>query len=419
MNQKRYRILFIEKPTEMGGSVISLYELVRGLDTTLYEPVVLFYGPNPYRERFRVLGLKVMTLSEQPPLLTSSTGSNRDIAAALSRYGQWLATGYKAAKQLYLAARQDFPLARRLAYLIKDEAVDLVHHNNTLFTNRTTVMAARLAHVPQICHVRMLQNLSFVEKYLAGYIDRFIYISKAVETSYHKQGIPIHKGQVIYNPIDIETFEQVNHSAELRTELGLTQQDRLITNVGRLDWWKGHDYFLQAMAELIQAQPNTKALIVGAPVSNQLGQTYYQKLQQLVTELRLSDHVIFTGLRLDIPRVLAASDIVVHSASEPEPLGRVIIEGMAAGRPVIATAAGGVLDIIEDQVTGLLVPPKNAGLMAKAIQQLLENPEQAKIIGQQAQQEAKERFSIERHVAAVQHIYQEILTNRNDKGLRT
>jgi glycosyltransferase involved in cell wall biosynthesis len=324
-----------------------------------------------------------------------------------------LSTGYQAAKQLYRVIRQDWPLARRVARIINNEAIDLVHNNNTLFGNRATVIAARLAGVPQICHIRMLQDLSPVEKYLAGWVDRFIYISTAVEAYCRKQGIPFEKGRVIFDPIDVETFGQVNHCTELRAEFGLTQRDRLITNVGRLDWWKGHDYFLQAMAEVIQAQPHTKALIVGAPVSNGPGQTYYQRLQQLVAELRLSNHVIFTGLRADIPRVMAASDIVVHSASEPEPLGRVIVEGMAAGRPVVATAAGGVLDIIQDQVTGLLVPPKNAGLMAKAIRQLLENPEQAKLMGQQAQRDAKKRFSIKEHVAEVQHIYREVLTNRN------
>jgi glycosyltransferase involved in cell wall biosynthesis len=100
----------------------------------------------------------------------------------------------------------------------------------------------------------------------------------------------------------------------------------------------------------------------------------------------------------------------VHSSSEPEPFGRVIVEAMAAGRPVVATAAGGVLDIIEDQVTGLLVPPKNATLMAKAIQQLFQNRDQAEMIGQRAQQEAKRRFSVEQHVKAVQRIYQKILS---------
>jgi glycosyltransferase involved in cell wall biosynthesis len=408
MNLKPRRVLYIERPVRVGGSVISLYELVRGLDTSRYEPVVLFHGPNPYREQFQALGVQVIVLSEQSPAVPS-TVSQRDIAASLSRYGNWLATGYRTAKEVYLLARWDLPLAWPLARLIKKEAIDLVHHNNGLRVNRAAVVAARLAGVPQICHVRWLPEFSPLERYLAHFVHYFIYISQAVEQRCRDLGIAASKGQVVYNPINFEAYGQSNHIAELQAELGLTDEDRLVSNVGRLDWWKGHDDFLQAMAEVIQSQPNAKALIVGASDSMPRNQAYHQRLQQLVTDLKLSDHIIFTGFRTDIPCVMAASDVVVHSASEPEPFGRVIVEAMAAGRPVVATAAGGVLDIVEDQVTGLLVPPKNAALMAKAIQQLLENPEQAGKLGQRAQQHAKERFSVKRHVTAVQRVYQKIL----------
>ena len=410
MSAKRHRILYIERPPFAGGSVIGLYELVRGLDATRYEPVVLFYGPNPYRERFQALGTQVLVLSEEIPVVTSG-GARRNIAASFSRYGNWLANGYRAAKKAYIIARQDWPLARRVAHLIKSEAIDLVHHNNSLPGNRATVMAAWLARVPQICHVRMLHEFASFERYLARSVTTFIYMSRAIERLYHDLGIPPGKGQVIYDAFTAEAFEQTKHTAKLRAEFGLTDQDRLISNVGRLAWWKGQGYFLQAMAEVIQSQPNTKALIVGAPDSTPSSQAYYQRLQQSVSELRLSDHVVFTGFRADVSSIMAASDIVVHSSSEPEPFGRVVVEALLAGRPVVATAAGGVLDIVEDQVTGLLVPPKNAALMAKAIQQLLQNREQARIIGQRAQQRAKERFSVKQHVTAVQRIYHEILAS--------
>jgi len=407
MAPKRHRILYIEKSVSVGGSVISLYELVRGLDINCYEPCVLFHGSNPYRERFRVLGAQVITLSEQPPVAVPAVDSRRDIAVSLSHYGNWLATGYRTAKQVYLLARRDWPLARRLACLIRDEEIDLVHCNNSL--NRAAVLAARLAGVPQICHVRMLHDLSFVDRYLARFVNSFIYISGVVERCYLGQGIPAGRGQVVYNPIDIEAFGQTDHSAALRAELRLADQDWVISNVGRLDWWKGHEDFLQAMAEVVRSQPNVKALIVGAADSDPQNQAYCRRLQQLVIDLGLSGHVIFTGFRTDIPRIMAASDVVVHSSSEPEPFGRVVVEAMAAGRPVVATAAGGVLDIIEDQVTGLLVPPKNATLMAKAIQQLLQNREQARIMGECARQQTSRRFSVKQHVTAVQQIYQRVL----------
>jgi glycosyltransferase involved in cell wall biosynthesis len=140
-----------------------------------------------------------------------------------------------------------------------------------------------------------------------------------------------------------------------------------------------------------------------------VSQAFYQKLQGMVRELGLSEHVVFTGYRTDVPDLLALSDIVVHSSSEPEPFGRVIVEAMLAGKPVIATAAGGPLDIIEDQVTGLLAPIKDSAAMARALGQLLENKAEARAMGQRARESAQRRFSIKQHIAAIQGLYEEIL----------
>ncbi len=404
------RILYIEKPAFVGGSVISLYELVRGLDTARYEPVILFHGPNPYRQRFQALGVRVITLDERPPVVGPVSGQPRDIAARLRRYANWLAAGYRAAKETYLLARRDWPAALALARLIKAEAIDLVHQNNSLGGNQETVLAARLAGVPQVCHMRGMLPVSFPQRFLAGFVDRFIYISQAVEQYYRQQGIAAGAGQIVHDAYNAEAFRPVDDTAALRAEFGLTGPGWLVSNVGRLDWWKGHEYFLQAMAQVVRSQPGAKAVIVGEPDSTYLSQSYYRRLQQMVSDLQLQEHVIFAGFRPDVPRIMAASDVVVHSSSEPEPFGIVVIEAMAMGRPVVATAGGGVLDIIEDQVNGLLVPTKDAAAMAKAIQQLIQNPAQAGRLGRCAQQNVRTRFSAAQHVAAVQTIYQQILS---------
>jgi len=408
MKDRGYRILYVERPASVGGSVISLYELVRGLDRERYEPVVLFYGPNPYREKFQALGVQTIVLDEGA-LPMSPMGGRRDIAASLGRYSGRLARGYGAAKQLYIWLRRDLPLAWRVARIVQEEAIDLVHHNNTLSGNRATVMAGRMIGLPQVCHVRMLRRLSFIERFMVRWVDAFIYISSAVEQTYLGQGVPAEKGRVVHNPVDVERFAQADGAAELRADLGVGEADPLISNVGRLDWWKGHDDFLHAVAEVARSHPDVKALIVGAPGSTAISRAYYRRLQRLVVDLELSEHVIFTGFRADVPRIMAASDVVVHSASQPEPLGRVVIEAMAAGRPVVATAAGGVLDIVQDGVTGLLVPPKDATAMARAIQRLLEDREWANTVAQRAQQHAREHFSIDRYAAIVQKLYQKLL----------
>jgi glycosyltransferase involved in cell wall biosynthesis len=304
-------------------------------------------------------------------------------------------------------ARREVPLSRRLVRVIRDGGIDLVHCNNGF--QRESVLAALLTGVPCVCHVRRLQRLSTLDRSLARSVDAFVYISSAVRACYLDEGIRQERGVVVHNPIDAEAFGKSDGVAELRSELGLSDQDRVVSNIGRLVAWKGQDDFLHAMAIVVRSVPNVKALIVGAPDLTARSQEYHRRLRELVVELRLSDRVLLTGFRGDIARIMAASDVVVHSASEPEPFGRVIVEAMASGRPVIATAAGGVLDIIEDERNGLLVPPGDATSMAEAILRLLVDRAYAKRIGQQGQQCARERFSVHQHVTAIQRIYQQIL----------
>ena len=116
----------------------------------------------------------------------------------------------------------------------------------------------------------------------------------------------------------------------LRAELGLSPSDLVISNVGRLVEWKGQHYFLQAMAQVIHAEPRAKALLVGGTNPTPESREYEQYLRKLVTQLGLSDSVIFTGLRSDVASLLLVSDVMVHSSCDPEPFGRVIVEGMAA-----------------------------------------------------------------------------------------
>ena len=131
----------------------------------------------------------------------------------------------------------------------------------------------------------------------------------------------------------------------------------------------------------------------------------------MVNSLGLSDKIIFTGSRNDVPRLVAAIDVVVHASSVPEPFGLVIIEGMAAGKPVVATGAGGVLDILEDGLNGLLVPCRDAEAMARAILQIISDPDRAKQMGMAARRCVAEKFTVQHQVMAVQKLYDDILAD--------
>ena len=408
MKKTKHRILYIEKPAFVGGSITGLYETIHGLDRDRFEPVVLFHGPNPYREKFHALGVEVIVLNNDLPSGIQQV-STRDIAASLSRFGDWLGDAYRIAKQAQVMWRKDRPLAVRVAEIIREAKIDLIHHNNSLPGDRETIWAGKMAGIPQISYIRVLHDFGFWERRLARSVNLFIYMSQAIEKHYLARGISASQGRVIYDSFDLQTDIHSNHRQALRSEFGVAEQGWVISNIGRLDWWKGHEYFVEAIGQAIKSTPNIKALIVGEPDATALSQSYYQKIQEQVQRLGLVDHVIFTGFRTDIPEIMAASDIIVHSASEPEPFGRVAVEAMTAGRPIVATAAGGILEIVKDQETGLLVPPKDATAMAEAIHYLSENRERAVEMGRAGRLDAERRFSLDKHIASIQEVYEQLL----------
>ena len=161
---------------------------------------------------------------------------------------------------------------------------------------------------------------------------------------------------------------------------------------GRITRWKGQDVLLRALAKL----PGVHGLIVGEALFTGDDRAFAGELRNLATELGIADRIHFTGFRRDIVPLLLSVDVVVHCSTSPEPFGRVIVEAMLSGRPLVATKAGGALEIVKHSETGLLVEPGNPDALARAINTLVENPPLASALGVSAQRDAQERFALER-----------------------
>ena len=204
--------------------------------------------------------------------------------------------------------------------------------------------------------------------------------------------------------VDLERFQINEKTSQSKTNC-------TITIVGRLTSLKGHTFFLRAMAKVIRSIPHARIWIVGdAPP--QKG-AYKKDLEVLVRRLGMESHVEFLGSRQDVPAILSRSNILVLSTVTQEAFGRVILEAQASGVPVVATNVGGVIDIIDDGKTGLLVPPKDIDAMAKAVIRLYKDKALVQRIVIEAQKKLKNHFTLEHMASSTVRVYEELLNSLN------
>jgi glycosyltransferase involved in cell wall biosynthesis len=179
-----------------------------------------------------------------------------------------------------------------------------------------------------------------------------------------------------------------------RAELGAADGDMLVGVFGRLQRWKGQDVFVEAAAEVARARPRTRFAVVGGSVFG-LEPEFAEGLRARVRERGLEDRVVFTGFRTDVPRLMAACDVVCHTTRVAEPFGLVVIEAMSLARPVIATRGGGPSEIIQSDEMGLLVSSDDAGALARAIVALADDPERRQAMGTRAAARVRSAFTID------------------------
>jgi glycosyltransferase involved in cell wall biosynthesis len=179
--------------------------------------------------------------------------------------------------------------------------------------------------------------------------------------------------------------------------------DTRIGLVGRISPFKGQHVFLEAASTVRDQFPHARFQIIGGALFAE--DDYEARVRDMAASPRLKDAVEFTGFRPDVHRLISDLDILVHASTTGEPFGQVVVEGMAAGKPVIATRGGGVPEIVIDGVTGLLVPMSDAPAMAQAVCHLLQNPQAAADMGRRGQERALTCFTAQATAANVARVY--------------
>lgn len=309
---------------------------------------------------------------------------------------------------------QDLAALFRLIRLIRRVRPHIVH-THTAKAGTLGRLAALLTGVPLLLHTyhghvfhgyfspAKTRCFLAIERWLARRTDRLLTVSETVRAELLALGIGTPE-QLMVVPLGLELEPFLGCEplrGQLRAELGLGEETLLVGIVARLVPIKAHELFLEAAAQVAHRVPRSRFLLVGDGERR-------AELEALVGRLGLEDRVCFLGWRRDLDRVYADLDLVaLTSRNEGSPVS--LIEAMAAGRAVVATRVGGVPDLVEDGVTGLLVPPEDSTAMAEAMSALLGDPERRRALGEAGRKRVSPAFGAERLLGDIDRLYTELL----------
>jgi glycosyltransferase involved in cell wall biosynthesis len=397
-------VLYLDNTATFGGAINSLLYLLRGLDKSRFAPVLVTAQPEEFlRRNFNFIQWRTVRIKRSwvdNSMYKKITGM-RLFSSGLGlkcvnriRFFYWL---------LFIT----LPEAVRYWQIGRKYKVGLVHLNNIMGSQLAGILAAKMLNVPCVGHLRDFEEVDWVTRLYARFIDLHIAISGAIKDNLLRLAVPDEKIVVVYDAIDLQDFNDTVSIGHLRHEFSLNGEEQLFGIFGRIVCWKGTVEFVHAAALVILSMPNTKAFIVGDCSDGDSG--YLKVVKELIAEYGLEEKIILTGYRTDVPALMQLMDVIVHASISPEPFGMVLIEAMAMKKPVVATRMGGPLDIMLDERTGFLVSPGNTKEMADAIERLLADKELASDMGRNGKKRVIDMFTKERYARQVEDVYARLL----------
>lgn len=372
------RIFYLIGTLDVGGAEGQLVQLLRGLDRDRFSPTVccLSSAAGPYADDVRQLGIKVYTIGFR--------------GLRVLRYP------HQVAGQLV-----------RLARLIRREQPDIVH-GYLFWAYVLGTYVARAVRVPSIISSRRSlgtfksgkPHYLFFERLSNAMTSLVIANSHAVRADVIRQEqLPPRKVIVIHNGVDCARF-LVTAPTTLARELQLEGAETVVTVVANFIDYKGHRFFFEAWKRVAETIPSAVAILVGDGPER-------AKWEERLMADAVGSSLRFVGSRRDIPAILALTHIVVHPSLE-EGFSNAILEAMAAGRPVVATAVGGNSEAVEDGKTGILVPAGNSEALAEAILTLAREPARRLQMGSAGRERVARHFSADQMISAYESVYERL-----------
>jgi glycosyltransferase involved in cell wall biosynthesis len=298
-----------------------------------------------------------------------------------------------------------FRQAGRFAQYIRRNHIQIVHTYG-FYPNVFAIPAARVAGAVIIASIRdtgdgLTSVQRRIQKLVCKMADCVLVNAEAIRKTLVAEGYRQDNILVIRNGINLPAFRENRSDGELRNSLGLPRSARMVLVFARLNQLKGVDYFLDAAVSVAARFPDVHFVIAG-------GGAHRKALEEHALQLGLADRVVFTGFRTDIPALLSEATLsVLPSLSEG--LSNSLLESMAAGVPAIATRVGGNPEVIEDGVTGLLVPARDARSLAEAMSLVLGDSELAARLGEAGPRRVAQYFSVERTVSETEQLYRKLV----------
>lgn len=361
--KKRFNILYTTSFAHMmGGGQWSLYYLIKHLNKDVFHPTVLCPQEGELASKMRGAGAEVICL-------------NMGRIRYLNPF-----------------------VIRRLFTVIKDKQIDLIHTDSSTETFYTGI-SARIMGIPLVWHIRVSEGEWFFDRVLAMFSTKLILVASAISQRFGWLQTT-KKMVVIYNGLDLEEFDNFPGTSSIREEYNIAQDTVLLGCIGRIEKRKGQEYIIAAMRHL----DNAKLILVG-----QGKEDYLNRITKLCNEFNIADRVLYVGYRDDIPSVLKEIDIFVFPTLRGEGFPRVVLEAMAAGKPVVATDNAGSPEAVAVGYTGYIVPTGNTSALATKLKELIADKKKRTVMGEVGRKRVKKYFTIQKNVEKIQEVYRDIL----------
>ena len=366
---KQHNILFVDHTAVMGGAELCLRDLAVAY---AHNSKVLLFQDGSLKDHLIKAGVRVSVAPASTTMLNLRTSGGLNSLATV-------------------------PELWNLAGQIANEAqgYDLVLANSQKAF--ITAALSRLRNSPPVCwylhDILTAQHFSRLNRRIAVFLaNRFaskvLVNSEATGQAFVAAGGNKKLLHVVYNGFESQKFDAVSSQdvEAVRSDLGIGDAP-LVGLFSRLSYWKGQHILLSAIKSL----PDVHVVFVGEALFGE--KAYVEELQEIAAAPELAGRVHWLGFRNDIPTLMKACNIIVHTSTEPEPFGRVIVEGQLAQKPVIASAAGGALELIDDGINGYLVPAGDAQALSERIAQIISDRASATAIAQKGYDNAKANFA--------------------------